>query len=392
MAKIKAVFQGIQEDVHAREIVEEVISLKSAKKVIICSAFAGQIGVEDISEALAKCDAPVEAYIGINNGSTSFEALMSLLQRDVSLYTVDTGIPGVIYHPKVYCSYTENWAKVFTGSSNLTFSGLNNNVEFGILLDLDLRDPDDRAVLNSVVSAIEAMRKINPDNVVRITTEEQLCDLYTKKQIETERTARQQNGAREEGKGEQTKKMSLSVRKPRFKKAIIIPPTQTTEEGEETSTVREKVPGKTGTIAETAQLHVWTKTKLSSSDAQVKRSDNTNPKGCITLSQSRFIGPDGTMIDQTKYFRDDVFRDLDWKTNPAKDREEAFANFELFIDGEYEGDRELMISHKASRVAGQGNTPTVLHVANFTSVLPKAKGKDLKMYKISRNQYKIDIK
>jgi HKD family nuclease len=385
MARAKVVFQGVEADVFTREIIEEIITLTHAEKIVICSAFVQQTGVEDLSEALSKCFCPPDVYIGINNGITSFESIVSLLRRKCTVFSVDTGITGAIFHPKVFCSYNKFQAKVLVGSSNLTFSGLNNNIECGLFLDLDMRDPGDKAVIENIITGIENLRYTYPKSIIHINSDEKLLGLWDAKLLETEIVSREKS---RRGEGENGPKMALPLRKPRLIKEKILPPDF--EDRAEKMPEQEVQAGK-NEIVQVHRQHVWTKKNLSDTDAQIPKTPTSNPKGCISLTKSGFIGPNGQLINQTKYFRYDVFGDLEWKYNKSKDRDEAFANFELIIGGESKGKRTLMISHKASREADQNNYTTALHISYFTGDFPKAKGKNLKLFKIASGQFMIEI-
>jgi HKD family nuclease len=82
--------------------------------------------------------------IGFDHGLTQPEALKKLARENNSevrfadgneLFTKRTLRRSVVFHPKVYSfdtDYTESVLGIFSGSSNLTFNGLSQNVEFGI--------------------------------------------------------------------------------------------------------------------------------------------------------------------------------------------------------------------------------------------------------------------
>jgi hypothetical protein len=55
---------------------------------------------------------------------------------------------------------------------------------------------------------------------------------------------------------------------------------------------------------------VWRKTRLPASDVQRQQG---NPTGGLRLTQARFAGPGGETIDQTTYFRQELFGFLPWR-------------------------------------------------------------------------------
>jgi hypothetical protein len=102
---------------------------------------------------------------------------------------------------------------------------------------------------------------------------------------------------------------------------------------------------------------LWRKT-LAASDVQSQRGNAT---GGVRLTQARFE-VDGRRIDQTTYFRKQVFGRLEWtrgRTRPY--REDAWADFHIILRGADLGVHRLRISHKPSGEAGQGNYTTILH-------------------------------
>ena len=103
---------------------------------------------------------------------------------------------------------------------------------------------------------------------------------------------------------------------------------------------------------------LWRK-RLNRSDAQ-QTSEGTNPTGCLRFTQARKDNPNP--IDQTDFFRNQLFRRFEWapiKANPYE--EAAKVPFHLTIKGKPLGAFELQIRHKPSGEAGQGNYTTSLH-------------------------------
>lgn len=101
---------------------------------------------------------------------------------------------------------------------------------------------------------------------------------------------------------------------------------------------------------------VWRK-RLSRTDAQRQ---SGHPTGDLRLVQAKFeVG--GSIIDQTRYFRHEVFGGLDWTLESETPRVEiATADFDVSILGKPLGTFPLVVSHKASGEAGQGNYTTGL--------------------------------
>lgn len=115
--------------------------------------------------------------------------------------------------------------------------------------------------------------------------------------------------------------------------------------------------GPTGATAGRGPL-LWRKPSLSATDAQRQTG---HPTGSMRLTQAEWrVG--GSVIDQTSYFRNDVFGNLDWEVGSRDPyREDAEAQFELTVRGSTLGQHELLITDKPSGEAGQGNYTTALH-------------------------------
>ncbi|HZQ47598.1 MAG TPA: hypothetical protein VFC07_11330 [Verrucomicrobiae bacterium] len=103
---------------------------------------------------------------------------------------------------------------------------------------------------------------------------------------------------------------------------------------------------------------IWRK-RLNRSDAQ-QTSAGTNPTGCLRFTQARKDNP--TVIDQTTFFRKQLFGNFQWREIKKNPYEEATqVPFHITINGKDLGESELQVRHKPSGEAGQGNYTTSLH-------------------------------
>jgi hypothetical protein len=90
-----------------------------------------------------------------------------------------------------------------------------------------------------------------------------------------------------------------------------------------------------------------------------------NFTGGVRLTQAKFRTAVG-YIDQTTYFRHQLFGHLAWGVGRAKPfREDAWADFSVAIRGQDLGVHSLRITHKPSGEAGQNNYTTTLHWGNL---------------------------
>ena len=102
-------------------------------------AFARWSGLFLLDEALQtfarRTDTSIIGYVGTDLGGTTVEALTYLSELPgSSIYTVQSNMDRVIFHPKVYeFSGPTQWL-VAVGSSNLTMGGILGNVEASAII------------------------------------------------------------------------------------------------------------------------------------------------------------------------------------------------------------------------------------------------------------------
>jgi HKD family nuclease len=169
----KLVLQGLTANTHV-DAIRQLFSLPDIQKVLMSVAFISESGVESIEPELMAHSAHVTVFAGIRNDATSYQGLARLYGLVSELYTVDTGTRTTIFHPKLYLARATKRARLIVGSANLTLAGLNNNIEAGLLLDLDLTDSNHKAMINEIEVCFEAASREHPLNVVKAS---KLADL-----------------------------------------------------------------------------------------------------------------------------------------------------------------------------------------------------------------------
>jgi hypothetical protein len=115
---------------------------------------------------------------------------------------------------------------------------------------------------------------------------------------------------------------------------------------------------------------VWRKV-LAASDCQRQEG---NPTGGIRLTQAKFK-VNGTTIDQTTYFRHNLFRDFTWTRSGSKS-EKTVVPFDLSIPARNTnfGVLDMEVTHKPSGESGQGNYTSLL---KWTGITTQIRGMDL---------------
>lgn len=174
MAKKEFILQGFTARTHAAAV-RELFDVADIKQVILSVAFVSESGVEQIEEKLKAHGTRLRVFAGIRNDITSHQGLLRLHSiAGSTLYTVDTGSRNVIFHPKLYLVRGKAHARLVVGSANLTLGGLNNNIEAGMMLDFDLADAADKAVVDGIESHLAALPSEYPSHVVKVSAVSEL--------------------------------------------------------------------------------------------------------------------------------------------------------------------------------------------------------------------------
>jgi HKD family nuclease len=117
----------------------------------IVVAFAKNSGVLRIKGSLDKFRARggiVNAYVGVDLGVTSYEALTALLLCTNSLNVVHSE-SSQTFHTKIYHFLGEEKGLIVVGSHNLTCGGLWTNIESSALIPADNSSTNGTAILNA---------------------------------------------------------------------------------------------------------------------------------------------------------------------------------------------------------------------------------------------------
>lgn len=382
MAVVSAVFQPLVGTSNHAEIISDFLDHKWVKEVTLSSAFANYSGVTSLANQLTKLS-NCTVFIGIRNGSTTAQAIAVLLKTGAKIYVVDTAMRGRIFHPKVHYAKGSGKAMALIGSANLTHAGLNNNIEAGCLLELDLKDASDKQCLDVFEAGFSKLVTKFPNHCFQITSLRQVVQLMHEGLLENERNPKTPSAS---GVGQP----GTNAAKPRIPLPLIKPKTPFKIKRRKPPVVAQTTP--MSSIPHYGNL-VWMKPNLPTGDLQMLSVGNAS--GVIRLTQAKFK-VNGAVIDQTKYFRYTVFGGLNWVVDPNDPGKQiAFAPFSLVIAGVYVGDFKLQLSHKPAWEAGQGNYTTGLHWHDATPHIrqPGLIGRALRLYEPSmpKQNYIIEI-
>ncbi len=117
----------------------ELLDSQDYHTLNIVVAFAKNSGVLRIKDSLARFrerGGTVNAYVGIDLGGTSYEALTALLLHTNSLNVVHSEI-GQTFHAKIYQFLGKDKGLLVVGSHNLTGGGLWTNFESSVFIPID---------------------------------------------------------------------------------------------------------------------------------------------------------------------------------------------------------------------------------------------------------------
>lgn len=328
------ILQGFTARTHA-DAVRELFDVPDIIRVVLSVAFVSESGVQQIEKELKMHGSHVTAFAGIRNDITSYQGLVRLHDIVGKLYTVDTGSRTVIFHPKLYLVRGKVCARLVIGSANLTLGGLNNNIEAGMLLDFDLTDVTDHALVDEIEAQLAALPTDHPSHVVKVGALADLDEMLASGRLVDEMGVpppRPTTSAGGTGGSDTLRRIKLKVpplRRPlaKVRAAPIGAP------------VPKPVPATVGIEFEL----VWESKPLTRRDLTIPEAAGTHATGSVNLDKG--LLPED--VDQRHYFRDDVFPHLGWVSRSAT-VDEAFTKFQLVLKGISYGDFDLAIRHTKS--------------------------------------------
>lgn len=380
MAIVRGIFQPMAAGhLHAAKL-NTFLAEPWITSIILSSAFANSAGVNSVSVSLAAVAGQCRAFIGVRNGSTTAQALAALLRLGVTLYGVDTATRSRIFHPKLYLAKGAARARAIIGSANLTHPGLFNNIEAGADIELDLTDQSDNAFVNGFLNGFQDLAGNHPIHCFPISSGRQIVDLMRQGLLEDERNPKTQTAYGAGKQGPQTSKAPIVLPLTASPKKRARKPNPSVNVG---GAINVPAPPTFGQL-------VWVKPSLPPSDLQLNQASNV--PGVLRLTQAGYQ-VNGQTIDQKTYFRNQVFAQLNWTYDAAKQKDVAVVPISLIIAGVYVGDFELSLSHKPAWAAGQGNYTTGLHWGGATSHVKQQGlvGRSLKLYEPANSQARFVI-
>jgi HKD family nuclease len=144
----------------------------------IAVAFAKNSGVLRIKDSLERFrerGGKVNAYVGVDLGGTSYEALTALLLHTDTLNIVHSE-KGQTFHAKIYQFLGENSGLIVVGSHNLTGGGLWTNFESSVHITINGMGENEEPILSELSNYIGALTSLT-DSIMSITKQDDIDKL-----------------------------------------------------------------------------------------------------------------------------------------------------------------------------------------------------------------------
>lgn len=201
--EVKFIGQGLslQSDQPAGDVINKILESNNYQDFSAFVAFASVGGIKQILPNIKehiRRNGTIRLYVGVDLHGTSKEALDLLLAESIPAYIVFS--PNrVVYHPKIYTFEGDNKYFVIVGSSNLTTSGLYQNVEASLCVCNEYEENDEkgRELLSDIYDYYNDF--LNGESTTsQLLTKEILDTLVKTKIVLPEKTLRAVNNSHSE--------------------------------------------------------------------------------------------------------------------------------------------------------------------------------------------------
>jgi hypothetical protein len=349
---------------------------------------------EGALQALSQNDGYTRLLVGSNDGLTPRAAVADLLQiagqpragLGVGVVSFQSGF----FHPKVFhFQRTDGSSTAYVGSANLTRSGTTSlHVEAGIILDSKLGDP--QTVLGSIADAIDAWFIEARPGLYEVGTDADLDPLVAAGVLGVPAPSRPKRTVQPtKGSGQKTQPGHS------LKPLVAIPSIQTPLPKPQGTPAPS--PGGGGTpappqpssaISHGAVVEHWSK-DIPKADAQRRAG---NQSGALALTQGDYRH----RIDQTRYFRDEMFGEETWQVEQSPGRrpvDAAYVAMDVSVEGVDHGELRFRISHAGHRESSTNSPTTYLHLEPLLPLFTQTDmtGKKVEIARFEDNSYALTI-
>lgn len=391
-----------------RDFLDAVATDPAINELDVVVAWAKRSGLRRVRTQLeAVRDRPgrTRLIVGIDEGGATRQGL-ELAREIFSSVHVFHDNSWRTFHPKIYLGVGEDRARLLIGSNNLTAGGVFYNYEAALECVLSL--PVDQGLVDEVHQYID--RLYADDAVCKPLDDSLLEELISNPRYRVRDEDASKTAAGHADDDEPPEDVDLEPDEPEPapgsifgksaepKRADPIPakaPAKKSGATKETSAPKNTVPvkapakkaGGPGTPAAWVTKR-WFK-KLSPSDARHPPSATSHVTGVLRLVQA------GHPINQTGYFRADLFASRPWTGTPRPRGlfEETTVSFHVLVDGVDHGVHVLRVDHAPWREAGQGNHTTVLHWDGVAAILDATNfsGHYVVLERMSDGSFRLEI-
>ena len=184
--KVQFIAQGIPESIGtpAGDVINNALLTTNYKSFAAFVAFVSVDGINQLKESFKQfidSGGQIRLYVGVDLHGTSKEALELLLSLDnVKTYIVYSS-NRIIYHPKIYSFEGDNNNMVMVGSSNLTLSGLYQNIEASLCITNEGEDEQDKSLISDIYDYYNAI--LSNDSTYCQPLRQEIIDLLCENKI-----------------------------------------------------------------------------------------------------------------------------------------------------------------------------------------------------------------
>ncbi len=176
--ELKFIGQGLDptSDITAGNFIIDSLESENYSSFKAFVAFVSTGGLKNIIDQMLsfrEAGGEIKLYLGVNLNATSKEALEKLLEHKIESYVVYSP-NNIIYHPKIYAFEGDETTRAIIGSSNLTESGLFQNIEASVCVDFESDDENGTEFLANIYDHFNSI----------INQEHQSCQLLTQEVLE----------------------------------------------------------------------------------------------------------------------------------------------------------------------------------------------------------------
>jgi len=376
----KLIFQGVTPETHLAAV-QHVLAIPEPKQIIFSTAFMNRGGLMQIRALLLPVARVTKIIVGIRNGITSAQGIVTSIECGCNTIVVDTGSRNVIFHPKIYFSKNATEARLVLGSANLTIGGLSSNIEASVIMTLDLGNENDAELAADVEAKISGMIADYPDHVFSVADEAEVALLLEAGRVVDESIVPAPTPGGSSGNRDLDTIPKMKLKTPFLRRPeVSAAPNPAPAPAAPTAPTPPVASVPAASVRDQLSL-VWESKALTRRYLTIPTGENTNPTGSMLFTKGAMED-----IDQRHYFRDEVFNGLSWHYDTAHGKEHmerAEGLFRLIIRDVDYGVFTLRLSHNTrtdTAAYEQKNSMTQLHWGEVRSLVAREDLLDRTMY------------